>query len=573
MTPFAQFIEALRKIAPEQRRVLDQAAEQHAGDAFGVMKLVVERAIVSQARACQLWADCLGVAHVNPFNVELPVGDGAQLPPDVARRARAVVLNSLPTAATVAMVEPTDEKMVASLAKVLGREISPVFAHPEEIEAILRLHFGEADDLASSLERVCESLPTLEGGREIRDARDVAELVHGEAFAELFNSILLTAFRRRASDIHLESAVDQCRVRMRIDGDMMPVLQLPRVVHDALIVRVKVLCQLDVAQRRLPQDGAFEINFGGNRPAFRASTLPGLYGEKAVLRLLGSGSEQTLPRLGALGLSDSTRLALRRTILRPNGILFVCGPTGSGKTTTLYSCLSEINRPDLNIVTIEDPVEYRLPGAAQHQVNAQIGLRFSEILRSVLRQDPDVILVGEIRDRETATIAAEAALTGHLVLSSLHTNDSLQAITRLIELGVEPHLVAPTVVGVLSQRLVRRICPSCKESYTAAPDDLSPFFTKPDAAPVTLYRGRGCSHCHGTGFYGRVGVHEMLEVSEGLRDLILMRATPAQMKVEAENVGFRAMRYDGLKKALLGWTTLEEVERNTLPELSYTAAE
>lgn len=571
MTPFSRFLEGLRRLVPEQRHLIDQLAEQHADDPFPLMQALVERAILSHARVCQLWADCLGVAHVNPFNVELPVGEGAQLPVDIARRARAVVLTTLPTAATVAMVEPTNEKLVASLAKVLGREVSPVFAHPSEIDAILRLHFGDPDELNASLQRVYDKLPTLEGGREIRDAHDVAELVHGEAFTELFNSILLTAFRRRASDIHFESAVDQCRVRMRIDGDLTQIVQLPRVVHDALIVRIKVLCQLDVAQRRMPQDGAFEISFGGNRPAFRASTLPGLYGEKAVLRLLGSGSDQSLPRLGALGLADSTRLALRRTILRPNGILFVCGPTGSGKTTTLYSCLSEINRPDLNLVTIEDPVEYRLPGAAQHQVNAAIGLRFAEILRSVLRQDPDVILVGEIRDRETATIAAEAALTGHLVLSTLHTNDSLQAITRLIELGVEPHLVAPTVVGVLSQRLVRRICPACKESYMATPEELAPYFTNPDAAPVTLFRGRGCAHCHGTGFYGRVGVHEMLEVSEGLRDLILARATPAQMKAEAEATGFRAMRYDGLKKALLGWTTLEEIERNTLPELSYSA--
>lgn len=571
MSPFAQFVEALRKLLPEQRRLLDQLAEHNADAPFALMTALTERGLLSHLRLCQLWADSLGVAHVNPFNVELPVGEGAQLAPDIARRAQAVVLNSLPTAATVAMVEPTNEKLIASLAKVLGREVSPVFAHPEEIEGILRLHFGDADELASTLQRVCDSLPTLEGGREIRHAGDVAELVHGEAFAELFNSILLTAFRRRASDIHLESAVDRCRVRMRIDGDLVEIVQLPRVVHDALVVRAKVLCQLDVAQRRMPQDGAFEINFAGNRPAFRVSTLPGLYGEKAVLRLLGSAGDRSMPRLGALGLSDSTRAALRRTILRPNGILFVCGPTGSGKTTTLYSCLSEINRPDLNLVTIEDPVEYRLPGAAQHQVNAQIGLKFADILRSVLRQDPDVLLVGEIRDRETATIAAEAALTGHLVLSSLHTNDSLQAITRLIELGVEPHLVAPTVVGVLSQRLVRRICPSCKEGYTATPEELAPYFTNPDAVPVTLFRGRGCPHCHGTGFYGRVGVHEMLEISEGMRDLILARATPAQMKAEAENIGFRAMRYDGLKKALLGWTTIDEIERNTLPELSYTA--
>lgn len=570
MTATEKFVDCLAQLVPQHRRLIEQTAEQHGGDPFALMKVMVERMILSHPRLCQLWADCLGVAYVNPFNVELPIGEGVQLPADVARRARALVLSSLNDTATVALADPANERLIISLAKVLGRAVSPVFAHPEEIDAALRLHFGEPDELANSLERVFAALPTLDGGREIRTAQDVAELVHGEAFMALFNSILFTAFRRRASDIHFESSVDDCRVRMRIDGDLCPILQIPRVVHEALVVRVKVLCNLDVAQKRLPQDGAFEINFGGRRPAFRASTMPGLYGEKAVLRLLGSAGEQSLPKLGALGLSDSTRHALRHAILRPNGIIFVCGPTGSGKTTTLYSCLSEINRPDLNLVTIEDPVEFRLPGASQHQVNAQIGLKFSGILRGVLRQDPDVILIGEIRDRETATIAAEAALTGHLVLSSLHTNDSLQAITRLIELGVEPYLVAPTVVGVLSQRLVRRICPTCKESYTATLDELAPHFHNPDAAPVTLFRGRGCPQCHGTGFVGRVGVHEMLEISEGMRDLILARASPAAMKEEAERTGFRSMRYDGLKKALLGWTTLEEIERNTLPELAYT---
>lgn len=571
MNRWSQFVESLWKLVPEQRRLIEKEAEAHAPDPFPVMRLMAERGLLPFTRLCQLWADSLGVAHVNPFNVELPIGEGVQLPAEVARRARAVVLNSLAGGATVAMVDPTNGKLVASLAKVLGREVSPVFAHPEEIDAILRLHFGEEDELAASFHRVCAALPTLEGGREIERTEDVAEFVSSQAFAELFNSLLLTAFRRRASDIHLEAGMEQSRVRMRVDGDLCEILRVPRVVHEALVVRVKVLCQLDVSQRRLPQDGAFEISFGGKNPAFRVSTLPGLYGEKVVVRLLGSSGDRELPRLGTLGLSTSIRQSLRRAILRPNGILFVCGPTGSGKTTTLYSCLSEINRPDMNLVTIEDPVEYRLPGASQHQVNAQIDLRFADILRGVLRQDPDVVLVGEIRDRETATIAAEAALTGHLVLSSLHTNDSLQAITRLIELGVEPHLVAPTVVGVLSQRLVRRICPSCKEAYTAAPEELEPYFTNPAETEITLYRGRGCRHCHGTGYHGRVGVHEMLEVSEGLRDLILARATPAELKAEADNTGFRAMRHDALKKVLLGWTTLDEVERNTLPELSYRA--
>lgn len=569
MKPIDRFVEALRQIVPQNRRLIDQTVEQYGDDPFPLMKLLVEKTLVSHRRLCQLWADCLGVAHVNPFNVELPFGEGAQLPADLARRARAVVLNTLGNTATVALVDPTNEKLIASLAKMLGKEVSPVFAHPDEIEGIIQLHFQDKDELQGSLEKVFDTLPTIEGGREIRSAADVEEILKGEAVVALFNSILLTAFRRRASDIHLEPGMDECQVRMRVDGDMCHILKLPKLVHESLIVRVKVLCDLDVSQRRMPQDGAFEIEFGGRRPAFRAATMPSLYGEKAVLRLLGSAGDRSMPRLGALGLSDSTRQSLRRAILRPNGIILVCGPTGSGKTTTLYSCLAELNRPDLNLVTIEDPVEFRLPGAVQHQVNNAAGLKFANILRGVLRQDPDVVLVGEIRDRETAVIAAEAAMTGHLVLTSLHTNDSLQAITRLIELGVEPHLVAPTVVGVLSQRLVRRICPSCKESYTATPDELAPYFSNPDAAPVTLYRGRGCFQCHETGFLGRVGVHEMLEISEGMRDLILQRASPAALKAEAEKIGFRVMRYDALKKALLGWTTLGEVERNTLPELSY----
>ncbi|MBA3848671.1 MAG: type II/IV secretion system protein [Opitutus sp.] len=567
MTPFDRFIEQLRLNLPESAKLVDVLAAQHPDDPFRVMKLLIERNLSTPVRLCHLWADCVGYAYVNPFNVELPSGEG-QVPADVARKARAIVLNFLDETATVAMADPLDTRLRASLAKLIGRDVSPVFAHPDEIASIIELHFAGEDQLAGSLQRLCSQLPTLEGGKEINSTQDVAEFVSGEAFAELFNSILLTCFRRKASDIHFEAAADECRVRMRIDGDMSSVLSLPRVVHEALIVRIKVLSNLDVAQNRLPQDGAFEIAFAGKRPAFRVSTMPGLYGEKGVLRLLGSLSDQAAPRLGSLGLSDSTRQALRRAVLHPNGILLVCGPTGSGKTTTLYSCLGELNRPDLNIVTIEDPVEYRVPGFNQHQVNAQIGLHFGHILRGILRQDPDVLLIGEIRDAETARIAAEAALTGHLVLSSLHTNNSLQAITRLIELGVEPYLVAPTIVGVLSQRLVRRICPACKESYSAAPEELEPFFLNVPPGPISLHRGRGCAQCHGTGFQGRVGVHEMLEMSEGLRDLILARASPAKMMEEMKRVGFRSMRYDALKKVLLGWTTIEEVERNTLPEMA-----
>jgi type IV pilus assembly protein PilB len=573
MTGMPQFLATVRQLLPAQKALIDSLAELHGAEPVKLMKELVDRSLLPHSRICQLWADSLGVAYVNPFNVELPSDEGLQLPADVARRAHAIVLNALGDAATVAMVDPTDQKLADSLGKVLGRTVSPVYSHPSEIDAILDIHFSSEKELSGSLQKVCDNWPTLEGGREIKTAQDVAGMVGSQAFIELFNSILLTAFKRRASDIHLESTVDECRVRMRIDGDMTNVLSLPRAVHEALIVRIKVLCNLDLAQTRMPQDGAFEIQFGGKRPAFRASTMPGIYGEKGVLRLLGSLADQSTPRLGSLGLADSTRAALKRMVLNPNGILLVCGPTGSGKTTTLYACLSELNRSDLNIVTIEDPVEYRVKGINQHQVNAGIGLTFAHILRGTLRQDPDVVLIGEIRDRETAAIATEAALTGHLVLSSLHTNNSFQAIMRMVEMGVEPYLVSPTITGVVSQRLVRRICPSCKESYTATPDELAPFFHNPEAAPVMLYRGRGCPQCHGTGFLGRVGIYEVAEMTEELRELILRRASQAEMAEEAKHHGFRSMRYDGLKKALLGWTTLDEVARNTVPETTLRTAE
>jgi type IV pilus assembly protein PilB len=571
MSASVDFLHTLQQALPAHRKLLDVIAETHAGAPDRLLQETIDRGWLPHARACQLWADALGVAYVNPFNVELPSDPAGQLPQEVARRVCAVVVGFLAEGATVAMGDPADAAKIASLTKILGRPVSPVFAHPSEIGAVLDMHFGGEAVLAGNLAEVCQQWPALEGGREIRSAQDIADLVNTKAFAGLLNSVLLTAMKRKASDIHFEAGANDCPVRMRIDGDMTEIVRLPKPVHEAMIVRIKVLCSLDVSQARIPQDGSFEFNFGGRRPAFRASTMPGIYGEKGVLRLLGSLADQATPRLASLGLADSTRAGLRRCLLQPNGIMLVCGPTGSGKTTTLYACLGEVNRPDLNITTIEDPVEYRLPGVTQHPINPAVGLRFAEILRGVLRQDPDVILVGEIRDSETANIAAEAAMTGHLVLSSLHTNDSIQSIMRLVKLGVEPHLVGATLVGVLSQRLVRRICPACKESFTAAPEQLQPHFFNAEAEPVTLFRGRGCPQCFGSGYAGRVGVHSLLEISETMRDLILTGASPAELHEEAQRHGYRSMRHDGLKKALLGWTTLEEVERSTAPEMTRDA--
>ena len=569
MSNFDKFLESVRALVPEQTALIDAQVHLHKAEPMRLLKELMERSVLAKGRICQLWADSLGVAYVNPMSVAVPTDQFEQLPVDIARRVEAVALNSLGNTVTVAMADPLNTRQIESLHKILDREISPVFAHPDEIRTVVDMYLGEEGNIAANLQSVCAKLPGMIGAREIKSGADVADLVNSKAVIELLNSIILTAFRRHASDIHFETRADESRVRMRIDGDMQTVMALPRTVHLTLVVRIKVLCQLDVSQNRLPQDGAFELNFGALNTSFRVSTLPSLYGEKAVLRVLGSPLDQSMLRLDSLGFGQTILDALKRVVSRPNGILIVCGPTGSGKTTTLYGCINELNRPDLNITTIEDPVEYRLTGITQHQVNSAIGFTFAKVLRSIMRQDPDVILIGEIRDLETALIATEAALTGHLVLTTLHTNNALQAVTRLVEIGVDPYLVAPTTMGVLSQRLVRRICASCKESYQPTEKELAPFFSGLTGVPVTLYRGRGCPKCFGTGFLGRVGIYEFVEVSEKMRELITEKKSTVLLIEEAQRVGHRSLRYDGLKKALVGWTTLEEVERSTLPELSY----
>ena len=569
MSSIEIFLESVRKLLPEQAHLIDARAKALKDEPMRLLKDLMDRSVMAKGRICQLWADSLGVAYVNPATVAIPTDEFDQLPVEIARRVTSIALNSLGSTVTVAMADPLNKQQISSLGKILGREISPVFAHPDEIRTVIDMYLGAEGNIAANLESVCAKLPGMVGAREITTGGDLSDLLDSKAVIELLNSILLTAFRRHASDIHFEARIDDCRVRMRIDGDMQTIMEIPRAVHTTLIARVKVLCQLDLAQKRLPQDGAFELNFGVLNTAFRVSTLPSLYGEKAVLRVLGSPLDQSMLRIDTLGLPQSTMDAVKRVIAHPSGILIVCGPTGSGKTTTLYGCINELNRPDLNITTIEDPVEYRLPGITQHQTNAAIGLTFAKVLRSIMRQDPDVILIGEIRDLETALIATEAALTGHFVLTTLHTNNALQAVTRLVEIGVDPYLVAPTTMGVLSQRLVRRICSSCKEGYQPSEKELAPYFKNTEGVPITLFRGRGCPRCFGSGYSGRVGIYEFVEVSERLRELITGKESVALLIEEAGRVGHHSLRYDGLKKALTGWTTLEEVERNTLPDVGY----
>jgi type II secretory ATPase GspE/PulE/Tfp pilus assembly ATPase PilB-like protein len=353
-------------------------------------------------------------------------------------------------------------------------------------------------------------------------------------------------------------------VRFRIDGDLRDVLAFPNRLHGAVVARCKILCALDITERRLPVDGSFSMSIGTGNADFRFSSIPSQYGEKAVIRLLGGTNRKALLSLEKMMVSQSILEPLRRILRSPSGIVLVIGPTGSGKTTTLYAALAELNDRSVNISTIEDPIELKLAGVNQTQVHAKIDLTFAKMLRALLRQDPDVILIGEIRDGETARIATEAALTGHLVLGTLHANTAPEAVVRLAEMGVDPYMLAPTLLGVLSQRLAKRICEHCKEPYRPTEELLQRFFDDEVMPEVAFYRGRGCQVCNHTGYKGRVAFHELLPVNRRLRSAISARASLSEMLSLAESLGYRPLRHDGLKKVLLGLTTIEEIETQTV---------
>ncbi|MCP4502038.1 MAG: type II secretion system ATPase GspE [Deltaproteobacteria bacterium] len=374
------------------------------------------------------------------------------------------------------------------------------------------------------------------------------------------NWALSSAVRDRASDIHIEPFENELVMRYRIDGVLKEIQRMPKRVKEPVTARIKIMAELDIAEKRLPQDGRIRLKVAGKDIDVRVSSVPTAYGERIVMRLLDRSS--VLKDLSEIGMDGRTLVGMHALIKKSHGIILVTGPTGSGKTTTLYGSLSKINRPDLNILTIEDPVEYQLPGVGQVQVNAKIDLTFSSGLRSFLRQDPDVIMVGEIRDRETAEIAIQASLTGHLVLSTVHTNDSAGAITRLVEIGVEPFLVASSLIGVLAQRLVRTICTDCKEGYVPSKFELDSLNLDPTKVK-TLYKGKGCPACQGTGYRGRVGIYELLLVDDELRSLIPKNVDAGQLKKAGIRNGMVPLREDGADKVLKGITTIEEVNRVT----------
>ena len=442
------------------------------------------------------------------------------------------------------------------LAKILSLTPMPIKVSKTELmEAINRCYgqLGSAEEVMNNISG--EDFSTV--ATEFESPRDILELTEEAPIIRLLNALLLQAVKERASDIHIEPYEKELVVRMRIDGVLHRVLTPPKIIQEALISRIKIMANLDIAEKRLPQDGRLKVLIGGRDIDIRVSIVPTCFGERAVLRLLDR--KQGVLGLWEIGLDKEDEKILEELLLRPNGIILVTGPTGSGKTTTLYAALNYVHSESKNIITIEDPVEYQLKGVGQIQVNPKIGLTFASGLRSILRQDPDIIMVGEIRDIETAEIAIQASLTGHLVLSTLHTNDAPSAITRLIEMGVEPFLAASSLIAIIAQRLVRMICPYCKEEYIPSEGEKAYF----PFEISRLYRGSGCEKCKYTGYLGRTGIFEILVIDKDLRKMITERIDSQSIKQKAILKGMKTLRKDGLNKVLKGITTLEEVLRVT----------
>ena len=539
------------QITPEQ---LEEALElqKQSGELIG--QILIKLGYVTENEVLHALGEQLGLPVVTITDQSVdPVALG-QVPSEFAMRHQLIPLRSEDHTITVAMANPLDVQPLDDLRLVTGCEIKPAIASPSEIKRAIEQFY---------MEKMIQDISEQEADITAEEAPDIADLqrMATEALViQLVNLIIHQAVQERASDIHIEPFERELRVRYRIDGVLREVQAPPKRLHPAIVSRIKILADMNIAERRLPQDGRIQLRVSGRRIDIRVSTIPTLYGESVVMRILDKS--MGLLTLEELGMQDQALEQFRRLISVPHGMILVTGPTGSGKSTSLYAALMEIYSVEKKIITIEDPVEYQLPGVNQIQVRPNIGLTFASGLRHIVRQDPDVIMVGEIRDPETADIAINAALTGHLVFSTLHTNDAAGAITRLLDMGVEPYLVASTLIGSIAQRLVRRICPKCKTPTTVRPEYLRQIgLTPEDLNGRTLYAGAGCEECGRTGYKGRIGVFEMLTVDDEIRRMIVERASATVIKQYAVSKGMTTLLGDGREKVLEGISTVDEVLR------------
>jgi general secretion pathway protein E len=551
-----------------------EATRLHVEKGDSVPEVLLRRKVITETQLLDAWSDQYGI----PFWPELPLESFGE---DRTRKAPIgflkrhamvpLVLKNIPAADKralpdemvniIAVNDPSAFQPLDDLARIIGfSAYNLVLSTKSAIYAAINLMFdmgqGTAEQLVQHMEEDGSTIIS-----EIEDTADLLEDTSDAPIIKLVNHIISQSIKARASDIHIEPYQDSFKVRYRVDGILYDLLTPPKWIQPALISRIKVMAKLNIAEKRLPQDGRLEVRIGSQSVDVRVSTLPTTFGERVVMRLLNK-SEEVL-NLQELGLSGEDHELLNKLVSQPNGIILVTGPTGSGKTTSLYSVLASIIKPDINIITIEDPVEYQLKGISQIQVNPKIDLTFARGLRSIVRQDPDVILIGEIRDGETAAIAVQSALTGHLVFSTLHTNDSASAITRLVDIGVEPFLISSAVLAVIAQRLVRVLCDHCKEAYTPGVILESIGVSREQLRNHTIYQANGCEACFNTGYRGRIGIFEIMHLGEGLKNLILKTYDATQIKQYALQYNMKTLRQSGIEKVLAGKTTIEEVLRVT----------
>jgi general secretion pathway protein E len=554
------------EIIQEKKGISSEAAagllNGQKGKSFGT--LAVEKGLLTEDELLTSLSKKLRVPYVKNLEEEgLDPSLVSRVPIVFSKKHKVVPMKMEDGILTVATPDPLNYEPLDDLRLIIKcQEVRVVLSSEREVvRAINRFYEQSAD----TPEEMIQSMDAESSDRILHELEETADLldISDEApVIKLVNLILFQAVKERASDIHIEPFQKELKVRYRIDGILYQRLDPPKRYQSAIVSRLKVMAKMDIAEKRLPQDGRIPIKIADKDIDIRVSIIPTTFGERVVLRLLDKQS--LLLGMGEIGLSPDKHQTLQDLISRSNGILLVTGPTGSGKTTTLYAALSQINSPDKNIITIEDPVEYQLWGIGQIQVNPKIGLTFAHGLRSVLRHDPDVILVGEIRDAETAEIAIQAALTGHLVFSTLHTNDAASAATRLVDMEIEPFLVASVVRAIVAQRLIRVICSECKEGYVPEPEMLKEVGITPEQLKGgKVYRGKGCPACSGTGYRGRTGIYEILLVSETIRQLIMKKADSVSIGRQAVEEGMKTLREDGARKIVEGITALEEVVRVT----------
>ncbi|MEW6095831.1 MAG: type II secretion system ATPase GspE [bacterium] len=491
------------------------------------------------------------IPMVNILDKEIPQEVIKKLPAKFVNRYRVIPIKMDNNTLTIATSDPLELHILEDIGLLLGCKIEVILSFPEEIDHALQKYYGAGAQTVQEIISGIEEKKIIEPDKEV--TTDLDSLAHEAPVIKIVNLIIMDAVKKKASDIHIESFESEMVVRYRIDGVLYDIPPPPKWLYPAIISRIKLMAEMNIAERRLPQDGRIQLKVGGKQIDMRVATLPTLYGESLVIRILEK--ESILLGLEELGFEEYVLEEFKKLINKPNGIILVTGPTGSGKTTTLYAALNKINSLEKKIITIEDPIEYQLKRINQLQVKPKIKFGFAQGLRSMLRQDPDIMMVGEIRDLETAEVAVQAALTGHLVFSTLHTNDAASAITRLHDMGVEDFLISSTVIGILAQRLVRIICTECREEYLPKPDLVREFHTK------TLLKGRGCENCNYSGFKGRTGIFELLVVNDEIRDLILQKTNASKIKKQAVKLGMKTMRDDGFQKVQRGLTTIEEVLR------------